>query len=56
LATDFAVMKAELEDDVLGETFRYDLFLALLGTGIDLRGGSGFEGVACDGEGSVYVL
>ena len=53
---DFAVMKAELQDGVPGDTFRYDLFLPLVGTGIDLRGGSGFEGIACDGEGSVYVL
>ena len=48
---DFAVVQADVEgDDALGETSRYDLFLPLVGTGIDLRGGSGFEGIACHGD------
>jgi hypothetical protein len=53
---DFAVIKAEFDDNGRpAETFRYDLFLPLVETSIDLRGGSGFEGVACDPE-EVYVL
>ena len=48
---DFAVVQADVEgDDALGQTSRYDLFLPLVGTGIDLRGGSGFEGIACHGD------
>jgi hypothetical protein len=54
---DFAVIKTEFDaNGALGDTFRYELFLPLVGTGIDLRGGSGFEGLACDGEGNVCVL
>ena len=54
---DFAVIKTEFHPDgALGDTYRYELFLPLVGTGIDLRGGSGFEGVACDGAGNVCVL
>lgn len=54
---DFAVVAAELGDDgTPARTERHDLFLALVGTGIDLRSGSGFEGVAADGEGTLLVL
>jgi hypothetical protein len=53
---DFAVIQATFDDDGLpADTFRYDLFLPLVGTGIDLRGGSGFEGIACDRD-EVFVL
>jgi hypothetical protein len=50
---DFAVIAAEIGDDgTPTRTWRHDLFLPLVATGIDLRSGSGFEGVASDGRGS----
>src|SRR3954454_6233474 len=52
---DFAVVRAEIDDDGdPAETFRYDLFPVLVGTEIDARDGSRFEGLACDRD-SVYV-
>jgi hypothetical protein len=54
---DFAVVTAECgEDGRPKRTRRDELFLPLVGSGIDLRGGSGFEGVAADGEGHVFIL
>lgn len=54
---DFAVITADCsEDGVPGATRREELFLPLVGTGIDLRAGSGFEGVAADGRSRVFVL
>jgi hypothetical protein len=54
---DFAVITAELEDDgAPSRTWRHDLWLPLVGSGIDLRSGSGFEGIGSDGDGSVFVL
>ena len=44
------------EDGTLQRTWRHDLFLPLLEAGIDVRSGSGFEGVVSDGEGTVLVL
>jgi hypothetical protein len=54
---DFAVIASEVgDDDTPTRTWRHDLFLLLVGTGIDLRSGSGFEGVASDGEGTVLLM
>ena len=54
---DFAVITADCsEGGVPGATRREELFLPLVGTGIDLRAGSGFEGVTADGRGRVFVL
>ena len=54
---DFAVIAANVSDaGALGETRRHDLVLPLFEAGIDVRSGSGFEGVASDGEGTVLVL
>src|SRR5262245_7394372 len=52
---DFAVLQVPVDDGVFGETFRYDLFLPLVGTGVDLVDGSGFEGIACNGD-AVFLL
>jgi uncharacterized protein YjiK len=54
---DFAVVTADCDKDGRPrETQREELFLPLVGSGIDLRSGSGFEGVAADGKGRVFVL
>ena len=54
---DSAVVTARYDDDgAPTRTSRHDLFLTLVGTGIDLRGGSGFEGVAADAARRVFVL
>jgi hypothetical protein len=54
---EFAVLAAELDEAGRpGDTKRHDLVLALVGTGIDLRDGSGFEGVAADGTGAIVIL
>jgi hypothetical protein len=54
---DFGLVSAQLDDDgAPARTRRHELFLPLVGTGIGLRSGSGFEGVASDGEGSVLIL
>jgi uncharacterized protein YjiK len=54
---DFAVVTADCGEDGRPKgTRRDELFLPLVGSGIDLRGGSGFEGVAADGEGRIFIL
>jgi hypothetical protein len=54
---DFAVVSAEIDEGgALGRVGRDDLRPALRHTAIDLRSGSGFEGVACDGEGTIVLL
>ncbi len=54
---DFSVLISELDEHgVAGRTKREDLFPVLLLRGIDLGGGSGFEGIAADGEGLVVIL
>jgi hypothetical protein len=54
---DFAVVTAECGEDGRPKgTRREELFLPLVGSGIDLRDGSGFEGVAADGAGRVFIL
>ena len=54
---DFAVITADVSDDgTLGRTLRHDLVRPLVAAGIDVSSGSGFEGVASDGEGTVLVL
>jgi len=55
---DFAVVSAELTDDAvaLGRTSRDDLRPALRAAAVDLRSGSGFEGVASDGVGMIVLL
>ncbi len=55
---DFAVVSAELDDEsgTLVRTWRDDLRPALRDAGIDLRSGSGFEGVASDGVGTIVLL
>jgi hypothetical protein len=54
---DFAVITADCDEDGRPKgTRREELFLPLVGSGIDLRGGSGFEGVAADGEGHVFIV
>jgi hypothetical protein len=54
---DFAVVSAEIDDTgAVARTWRHDLRPALRGTGIDLRSGSGWEGVAVDGDGTVVLL
>jgi len=54
---DFAVVSAELEDT--GEpagTRRHDLLLSLRDTRVDVGSGSGFEGLASDGTGTIVLL
>jgi len=55
---DFAVVSAELDDEsgTLVRTWRDDLRPALRDAGVDLRSGSGFEGVASDGVGTIVLL
>jgi len=55
---DFAVVSAELDDDsgLLVRTWRDDLRPALRDAAVDVRSGSGFEGVACDGVGTIVLL
>ncbi len=54
---DFAIVTADCGKDGRPKgTRREELFLPLVGSGIDLRGGSGFEGVAADGDGRVFIL
>jgi hypothetical protein len=54
---DFAVVSAEVDDaGTPARTWREDLRPALRDTGIDLRSGSGFEGVASDGDGTIVLL
>lgn len=55
---DFALVSAELdgESGALVRTWRDDLRPALRAAGVDLRSGSGFEGVACDGVGTIVLL
>jgi hypothetical protein len=55
---DFAVVSAEIDDDTgrPARIRRDDLLPALRDTAVDLRSGSGFEGVASDGDGTVVLL
>ena len=55
---DFAVVSAEVDDGsgTLVRTWRDDLRPTLRDAGVDLRSGSGFEGVASDGVGTVVLL
>ena len=54
---DFAVVSAEVDGSgAVVRTWRDDLRPALRAAGIDLRSGSGFEGVASDGVGTVVLL
>jgi hypothetical protein len=54
---DFAVVSAEVDGSgAVVRTWRDDLRPALRDAGIDLRSGSGFEGVASDGLGTVVLL
>jgi hypothetical protein len=54
---DFAVVSAEVDDaGTPARTRRDDLRPALRDAGIDLRSGSGFEGVASDGDGTIVLL
>jgi hypothetical protein len=54
---DFAVVSAEVDDaGAPARTWRDDLQPALRDAGIDLRSGSGFEGVASDGDGTIVLL
>jgi hypothetical protein len=54
---DFAVITAQCSEDGQPKaTRREELFLPLIGTGVDLRAGSGFEGVTADGQRRVFVL
>jgi hypothetical protein len=53
----FAVASAEIGDDGgPGRPRCHDLTPALRDAGIDLRHGSGFEGIACDGDGTLVLL
>src|SRR4051794_4165147 len=54
---EFTVVSAELEGGIEpGHTQRHNLCPALTERGIDVDSGSGFEGVAADGEGTVLLL
>ena len=55
---DFAVVSTEIDDHrgTLADTRRDDLRPVLRNTPIDLRSGSGFEGVASDGDGTTVLL
>jgi hypothetical protein len=54
---DFAVITTDVSDNgTLGRTWRHDLLRPLAAAGIDVDSGSGFEGVASDGEGTVLLL
>ena len=54
---DFAVVSAEVDGSgAVVRTWRDDLRPALRDAGVDLRSGSGFEGVASDGVGTVVLL
>lgn len=54
---DFAVVSAEIDDaGTFARTWRDDLRPVLHHTGVDLRSGSGFEGVAADGDGTLVLL
>ena len=54
---DFAVVSAEIDDaGTLVRTWRDDLRPVLRHTAIDLRSGSGFEGVVSDRDGTIVLL
>jgi hypothetical protein len=55
---DFAVVSTEIDDHrgTLADTRRDDLRPVLRNTPIDLRSGSGFEGVASDRDGTIVLL
>jgi hypothetical protein len=54
---DFAVVSTEIDETgSLTRTWRDDLRPALRDTGVDLRSGSGLEGVASDGDGTIVLL
>ena len=54
---DFAVVSAEIDDGgTLVRTWRDDLRPVLRHSAIDLRSGSGFEGVASDRDGTIVLL
>src|SRR3954462_13982838 len=53
---DLAVITAELDDGRPADAERHDLSLPLRDSPVDVRSGSDFEGVAADGEGTVFLL
>src|SRR5690349_7482841 len=55
---DFAVISAQLEDGKPELARRHDLRLPLGNSQVDISSASGsdFEGVACDGDGTVFLL
>src|SRR4051794_4964293 len=54
---DYAVVRAEVtSSEGIMRTWRDDLCAVLTKAGVDTTSGSGFEGVACDGDGNVLVL
>jgi hypothetical protein len=53
---DFAVISAELEGAEPARTWRHDLRRPLRDTQVDVGSSSGFEGVASDGKGTIFLL